>query len=59
MLVVPPALFVLPPAPMGSAGSYLKFGRVDGDYATVSVAVPSTVIATKPSCRAGAAVVPA
>jgi carbon-monoxide dehydrogenase medium subunit len=29
----------LPPAGQNSAGHYLKFSRVDGDYATVSVAV--------------------
>ena len=33
----------LPPALEGSCGSYLKFGRVDGDYATVSVAVCLTM----------------
>lgn len=33
------AAILLPPAATGTAGSYLKFGRVDGDYATVSVAV--------------------
>ena len=29
----------LPPAERNSAGHYLKFSRVDGDYATVSVAI--------------------
>ncbi len=33
----------LPPPPPGSVGAYLKFARVDGDYATVSVAVTMTL----------------
>lgn len=33
------AAILLPPGGTAAAGSYLKFGRVDGDYATVSVAV--------------------
>lgn len=30
---------LVPPSPAGARGRYLKFARVDGDYATVSVAV--------------------
>ena len=33
----------LPPPPPGSVGAYHKFARVDGDYATVSVAVTLTL----------------
>ena len=33
----------LPPPPAGSVGTYYKFARVDGDYATVSVAVTLTL----------------
>lgn len=33
----------LPPPPPGSVGAYHKFARVDGDYATVSVAVALTL----------------
>lgn len=33
----------LPPPPSGSVGAYRKFARVDGDYATVSVAVTLTL----------------
>ena len=40
----------LPPPPTGSVGAYLKFARVDGDYATVSVAV--TMMLVKEVCRA-------
>ena len=40
----------LPPPPAGSAGAYLKYARVDGDYATVSVAVTMTL--AQGVCRA-------
>ncbi len=40
----------LPPPPAGSAGAYLKYARVDGDYATVSVA--ATLILAQGVCRA-------
>ena len=43
------AIHLLPP-PAGSVGAYLKFARVDGDYATVSVAV--TMMLVKEVCRA-------
>lgn len=33
----------IPPPPVGSAGYYHKYARVDGDYATVSVAVTLTL----------------
>ncbi len=33
----------IPPAPDGSASSYVKFSRVEGDFATVSVAVVTTM----------------
>ena len=35
----------LPPPPAGSAGAYLKYARVDGDYATVSVAATLILVA--------------
>jgi carbon-monoxide dehydrogenase medium subunit len=34
---------VLPPGDPAAIGHYLKFARVDGDYATVSVAIAATV----------------
>ena len=40
----------LPPPPAGSVGAYLKYARVDGDYATVSVA--ATLILAQGVCRA-------
>jgi aerobic carbon-monoxide dehydrogenase medium subunit len=33
---------ILPRAPVGSAGHYLKFSRVDGDYAIISIGVTLT-----------------
>jgi aerobic carbon-monoxide dehydrogenase medium subunit len=33
---------ILPPVPAGSGGRYLKFSRVDGDYAIVSIGVTLT-----------------
>ena len=40
----------LPPPPAGSVGAYLKYARVDGDYATVSVA--ATLTLAQGVCRA-------
>src|SRR5262249_55423956 len=46
---------ILPPVPARSAGHYLKFSRVDGDYAIVSIGVTLTLggdgISTQPAWR--------